>query len=370
MVQPPYSLLAEMTHRCPLHCPYCSNPLEMAKETKELSTDEWFRILSEAADLGVVEVHFSGGEPLLRDDLESLVEHANSLEMYTNLITSGIDLTAEKAMRLREAGLANIQVSFQAGESKLSDTIGGYKAFERKRDAVEAVKKAELHLALNVVLHRLNLDHLNAIIELAVELGAERLELANTQYYNWALVNRDQLLPSREQVEHARGTYEAAKIRLKGKMEIIWVIPDYYASTPKPCMGGWGSIGLTVAPDGVVLPCPTAGMIEDLTFENVRDLSLRQIWYDSKSFNQFRGEEWMPEPCRSCDLRGQDSGGCRCQAFALTGDSHATDPVCQWAPEHHVIEEALEAANGKSQGQQSSLIYRKHSSRRTRLQSQ
>jgi pyrroloquinoline quinone biosynthesis protein E len=340
----------------------------MARKASELSVREWLRILSEAADLGVVEVHFSGGEPLLRDDLEILVRHANAVEMYTNLITSGVGLTAERALRLRDAGLANVQVSFQAGERKLSDRIGGYKAFERKREAVEAVKNADIHLSLNVVLHRLNLDYLNEIIELAETLGAERLELANTQYYHWALLNRDRLLPSRDQVERARETYEAAKARLKGKMEIIWVIPDYYAPTPKPCMGGWGAIGLTVAPDGVVLPCPTSGMIEGLLFENIRDTSLEQIWYDSESFNRFRGEEWMPDPCRSCDLRSLDGGGCRCQAFALTGDAGATDPVCGWAPKHYLIEEALQDANGKSRGKQSSMIYRRHPDRANRIE--
>lgn len=364
-VQPPYSLLAEMTHRCPLHCPYCSNPIEMAQQKNELTTKEWRDLLSEAADIGVVEVHFSGGEPLLRTDLEELVEHANSLELYTNLITSGVGLTEEKALRLQEAGLANVQVSFQAGDEKLSDTIGGYKAFEQKRTAVKAVKAAGLHLALNVVLHRLNLDDLDEIIALAEELGAERLELANTQYYNWALLNQAQLLPSREQVEHAEKIYRAAKSRLKEKMEIIWVIPDYYASTPKPCMGGWGNVGLTVAPDGLVLPCPTAGMIKDLSFENVHDASLRTIWYDSTSFNQFRGEDWMSEPCRSCDLRNEVRGGCRCQAYALTGDAFTADPVCQWAPQHQLIDEALRAANDKSQRPQ--LVYRKHSSRSSRI---
>ncbi|HET7578601.1 MAG TPA: pyrroloquinoline quinone biosynthesis protein PqqE [Bacillales bacterium] len=367
-VQPPFSLLAEMTHRCPLHCPYCSNPIEMAQKERELSTEEWRRVFSEAADMGVVEIHFSGGEPLLRDDLEALIEHADSLEMYTNLITSGVGLTAERALRLRKSGLANVQVSIQAGEAELSDIIGGYKAFEKKREAVKAVKEAEIHLALNVVLHRLNLDHLGKIIELAEELGAERLELANTQYYNWALLNRDRLLPSFEQVERGRAVYQTAKNRLKEKMEIIWVIPDYYASTPKPCMGGWGSIGLTVTPDGVVLPCPTAGMIDSLSFENVRHSSLREIWYESASFHHFRGEEWMPEPCRSCDLRSEDAGGCRCQAFALTGDAHATDPACQWAPQHHLIEEALDKANGKSRERQSPMVYRQHPSRNARLQ--
>ncbi|MFP5112146.1 pyrroloquinoline quinone biosynthesis protein PqqE [Bacillaceae bacterium C204] len=359
-VEPPYSLLAELTHRCPLHCPYCSNPIEMASKAMELTTEDWYRVLSEAADLGVVEVHFSGGEPLIRDDLEALIRHANSLEMYTNLITSGIGLTTEKAARIKEAGIENVQVSFQAGEAKLSDLIGGYKAFEKKREAANAVKKAELHLSLNVVLHRMNLDYLNEIIQLAEEMGAERLELANTQYYNWALLNQERLLPSWDQIERAREIYESAKTRLKKKMEIIWVIPDYYASAPKPCMGGWGAIGLTVAPNGAVLPCPTAGIIEGLFFENVREASLRHIWYESESFSRFRGDAWMPEPCLSCELRHQDGGGCRCQAFALTGDAYTTDPVCQWAPKHHLIEKAIQEANSNPMIQSSPMIYRRH----------
>ncbi|MCM3115355.1 pyrroloquinoline quinone biosynthesis protein PqqE [Neobacillus sp. MER 74] len=356
---PPYSLVAELTHRCPLHCPYCSNPLEMISKAMEISTGEWCRVLSEAADLGVVEVHFSGGEPLLRDDLEVFIRHANKLEMYTNLITSGIGLTTEKAARLCDAGLENVQVSFQAGDAKLSDIIGGFKAFDKKREACKAVKKAGLYLSLNVVLHRMNIDHLDEIIKLAEEVGAERLELANTQYYNWALLNREQLLPSRVQIERAREIYDAAKARIGKKIEIIWVIPDYYAQAPKPCMGGWGTIGLTVAPNGAVLPCPTAGMIEGFSFENVLDSSLSHIWYESESFNHFRGEEWMPEPCLSCELRHQDGGGCRCQAFALTGDAYATDPVCQWAPKHYLIEKAVQDANCTPIIQSSPIIYRR-----------
>lgn len=359
VAEPPFSLLAELTHRCPLHCPYCSNPLELARKESELSTEDWYRVLSEAATLGVVEVHFSGGEPLLRDDLEILISHTNSLEMYTNLITSGIGLTTEKAIRLRDSGLANVQISFQAGEAKLSDIIGGYKAFEKKKAAVKAVKTAGMHLSLNIVLHRMNIDHLDEMIKLAEEVGAERLELANTQYYNWALLNRDRLLPTREQVEYASKIYKEAKMRLARKMEIIWVIPDYYASIPKPCMGGWGAIGLTVAPDGVVLPCPTAGMINALSFENVRNFSLRTIWYESESFNRFRGDEWMPEPCRSCDLKHEDGGGCRCQAFALTGDAYATDPACKLSPKHHLIEEAIQDSESLIP-LSSNMVYRKY----------
>lgn len=359
VAEPPFSLLAELTHRCPLHCPYCSNPLELARKESELSTEDWCRVLSEAANLGVVEVHFSGGEPLLRDDLEILISHTNSLEMYTNLITSGIGLTTEKAIRLRDSGLANVQISFQAGEAKLSDIIGGYKAFEKKKAAVKAVKTAGMHLSLNIVLHRMNIDHLDEMIKLAEEVGAERLELANTQYYNWALLNRDRLLPTREQVKYASKIYKEAKMRLAKKMEIIWVIPDYYASVPKPCMGGWGAIGLTVAPDGVVLPCPTAGVINTLSFENVRNSSLRTIWYESESFNRFRGDEWMPEPCRSCNLKHEDGGGCRCQAFALTGDAYATDPACKWSPKHHLIEEAIQDSESLIP-LSTNMVYRKY----------
>ncbi|MFS0824546.1 pyrroloquinoline quinone biosynthesis protein PqqE [Bacillus sp. 1P02SD] len=358
-VQPPFSLLAELTHRCPLHCPYCSNPVEMTLKEMELSTDDWCRVLTEAAELGVVEVHFSGGEPLLLQDLDELIEHASSLEMYTNLITSAIGLTEEKAMRLKEAGLANVQISFQAGEEELSDQIGGFKAFKKKRQAVEAVKRTGMHLSLNVVLHRLNIDTLDEIITFAHELGAERLELANTQFYNWALLNREQLLPSKEQIERASETYEIARERLGKEMEIIWVIPDYYESTPKPCMGGWGAIALTVAPNGDALPCPTAGMIEGISFENVRKRSLKEIWYESDSFNRFRGDEWLPETCRSCDMLHQDGGGCRCQAFALTGDAKATDPVCHMAPDHHIVETAVQAANSGTLEEREPLIYRK-----------
>ncbi|MEH7387367.1 pyrroloquinoline quinone biosynthesis protein PqqE [Bacillus sp. JJ1521] len=358
-VQPPFSLLAELTHRCPLHCPYCSNPIEITLKEMELSTKDWKRVLSEAADLGVVEVHFSGGEPLLRKDLVELIEHANSLEMYTNLITSGIGLTEEKAMRLKKAGLANVQISFQAGEEKLSDRIGGFKAFEKKQSAVEAVKRTGMHLAVNVVLHRLNIDTLDEIITFAHELGAERLELANTQFYNWALLNRGQLLPSKEQIARASETFEAARDRIGKEMEIIWVIPDYYESTPKPCMGGWGAIALTVAPSGDVLPCPTAGMIDEITFKNVSEQSLNKIWYESDSFNRFRGDEWLPETCRSCDMLHQDGGGCRCQAFALTGDAGATDPVCYKAPDHPIVEKAVQAANSNLVEEKEPLIYRK-----------
>ncbi|MCC3359233.1 pyrroloquinoline quinone biosynthesis protein PqqE [Bacillus sp. REN16] len=358
-VQPPFSLLAELTHRCPLHCPYCSNPIEMTLKEMELSTGDWLRVLSEAADLGVVEVHFSGGEPLLWPDLDELIEHASSLEMYTNLITSGIGLTEEKALRLKEAGLANVQISFQAGEAELSDRIGGFKAFEKKRKAVEAVKRTGMHLSLNVVLHRLNIDTLDEIITFAHEMGAERLELANTQFYNWALLNRERLMPSKEKIERASEIYESARARFGKEMEIIWVIPDYYESTPKPCMGGWGAIALTVAPNGDVLPCPTAGMIEGISFENVRQRALNDIWYESNSFNRFRGDEWLPETCRSCDMLHQDGGGCRCQAFALTGDAGATDPVCHLAPDHHIVEKAVQEANNKLVEEREPLIYRK-----------
>lgn len=341
----PLSLTAEITHRCPLHCVYCSNPIELYRQEQELKTEEWLRVIEEAHALGVVQIHFSGGEPLVRSDLEGLVECACKLELYSNLITSGVGLSPERARSLAAYGLDSVQLSLQAAEPHLSNWIGGRKSYAEKREAAEATREAGLPLSMNVVLHRLNLDQVEEIIEVCASWGAERLELANAQYYGWALLNRDKLLPAREQVLRARAIYERKKIALRGKVELIWVLPDYYEPFPKPCMGGWGRIHLTVGPDGTVLPCQAAGSIKTLRFETVRDRSLGWIWRDSESFNKFRGFSWMPEPCRSCDRRFQDFGGCRCQAFALTGSAERTDPVCQWAPDHDLIVEAVAKAN-------------------------
>jgi len=340
----PYALVAEVTHRCPLHCVYCSNAVELKHEYAELSTANWLRVLDEAHALGVVQLHLSGGEPLVRPDLEQLVERARELEFYSNLITSGVGLSPERARSLAGWGLDSAQLSIQAGDAGASDRVGGRKAFAEKERAAAAILEAGLPLSMNVVLHRLNLDQVESIIDLCVSWGAERLELANTQYYGWALRNRDFLLPTRAQLEAGRAVYERKKAALQDKMELIWVLPDYYEPFPKPCMGGWGQMHLTVSPDGTVLPCQAAASIKSLQFENVREHDLAWIWRESDSFNKFRGFEWMQEPCRNCDRRFQDFGGCRCQALALTGDASRTDPACKWAPDHHLISEAVSRA--------------------------
>jgi PqqA peptide cyclase len=359
-VPAPYSMLAEITHRCPLHCVYCSNPAALVQPRDELSAADWLRALEQARALGVVQMHFSGGEPLVRPDLEVLVRRARELDFYVNLITSGAGLSAERARALAAAGLDNLQLSLQAADRGLNARIGDRDSLEEKRRAAEITRAAGLALSMNVVLHRMNLDELEAIIDLCASWGAERLELANAQYYGWALLNRSALLPTRAQLVQAEGVAQQKKEQYRGRMEIIWVLPDYYEPFPKPCMGGWGRIHLTVSPDGLVLPCPVASTIRTLQFENVRNRALDWIWYESPSFNRFRGFDWMPEPCRSCERRAVDFGGCRCQAFALTGDAAATDPVCQWAPQHQLIEAAVTQANRSEGNEEASegLIYR------------
>ncbi|WP_027084559.1 pyrroloquinoline quinone biosynthesis protein PqqE [Cohnella panacarvi] len=333
----PYALTAELTHRCPLHCPYCSNPIELQKRECELSTDEWLNVLEQAADLGVVQVHFTGGEPLLRSDLEQLIVRARELGFFVNLITSGVGLAEERVRRLSEAGVDSVQLSLQAATSELADTIAGFKAYERKRQAAKHIRENGLALNMNVVLHRANLHQIEEMIALCVAWGAQRLELANAQYYGWALRNVDQLLPLREQLKEAEAAYVRASERYGKQIELLWIVPDYYEDSPKPCMGGWGHISLTIAPDGQVLPCTASSEIRSLSFDNVRDRDLDWIWKHSPSFNAFRGQEWMPEPCRSCERRELDYGGCRCQAFLLTGDARATDPVCALSPHRSVI---------------------------------
>ncbi len=328
----PYSLLAEVTHRCPLHCPYCSNPVELARRMGELGTADWKRVLDEAAALGVLHVGFSGGEPLVRQDLVDLVAAARAAGLYSNLITSAIGLTPERAAALKQAGLDSVQISFQADEETLGNNIAGMNAHRKKIEVATLVRALGFPLTVNVVLHRANINRLEPIIALTERLGAERLELANTQYYGWAFRNRAALLPSRAQIERASGVTQAARQRLLGKMEILFVVPDYYSDRPKPCMHGWGNRHITVNPSGEVLPCPTAGEIRTLLFDNVRAQSLRWIWTESEAFNRFRGTDWMPEPCRSCEFRERDFGGCRCQAALLTGDAAVTDPACALSP--------------------------------------
>ncbi|MEV6907297.1 pyrroloquinoline quinone biosynthesis protein PqqE [Amycolatopsis sp. NPDC051071] len=335
---PPLGMLAELTHRCPLHCPYCSNPVELITRDGELSTEEWLSVLSQARELGVLQVHMSGGEPLARPDLPILVEHATKLGCYANLVTSGLGLTESRLDDLVERGIAHIQLSVQGATAQRADLLAGARAHDRKLVVAELIRKAGLPLSVNVVLHRRNHDQLAGIIALAEEMGADRLELANTQYYGWALRNRDALMPTREQLAEAEPIVRAATERLRGTMEIIYVVADYYEPYPKPCMYGWGARQLTVAPDGSVLPCPASTAIETLEFDNVRDKPLAWIWYESASFNAYRGEDWMSDTCRTCDRRSLDFGGCRCQAFQLTGDAAATDPVCSRSPRRDVVD--------------------------------
>ncbi len=337
----PTTLLAELTYRCPLHCPYCSNPLEMSRAEAELSTEDWKRVFTQARDLGVLQLGLSGGEPLVRKDLEELVAHARQEGLYTTLVTSGLGLTRPRAERLKAAGIDHIQISFQDTDQANADRIAGIKLGRQKQEAAALVKELGLAFSVNVVLHRGNLDRLAEIIAFAAEAGADRLELANTQYYGWALKNREMLMPTREQVERSREIAERALAEYRGRMQIIYVLPDYYEKYPKPCYGGWGNVYILMTPDGRALPCHGATQIPDLEFVDVRQHDLAWIWRQSPIFNAFRGDGWMQEPCRSCPRKGQDFGGCRCQAFALTGDARATDPVCSLSPKHGIIEAAL-----------------------------
>jgi pyrroloquinoline quinone biosynthesis protein E len=360
-------LLAELTYRCPLHCPYCSNPVAASLEggapatpgttgselappnNGELTTDEWKRVIHEAAALGVLQIGFSGGEPLVRRDLAELIRAAREANLYTNLITSGIGLDDDRVCALRDAGLDSVQLSFQSDESDLSDEIAGAHAHQRKLEVAAKIRAAGIPLSLNFVIHRCNIDRLPQIIELAEKLEAERVELANVQFYGWAFLNRAALLPTREQVVRAREIATTAKARLAGKIDIFYVLPDYYETRPKPCLNGWGQRYLTVNPIGDVLPCPTASSaIPDLRFENVRAHAVDWIWRGSESFNRFRGTDWMPEPCRSCPQREIDFGGCRCQAALLTGNAANTDPVCDLSPNRARVDAVLREINSTS----------------------
>ncbi|MEU7814705.1 pyrroloquinoline quinone biosynthesis protein PqqE [Pseudonocardia sp. NPDC049154] len=355
----PFGLLAELTYRCPLACPYCSNPLDLAGYRDELGTAEWLRVFDEARDLGVLQCHLSGGEPLLRRDLVDLVRHATGLGLYTNLVTSAVGFSRRRAEELHEAGLDHVQISIQADEPGASDRIAGTPSFARKIAAARIVKELGWPLTVNVVLHRQNIDGLTAIVGLAEELRADRVELANTQYYGWALRNRAALLPTAEQLDRAEKVVAEAAARLAGRMDVVYVLPDYYERYPKPCMGGWGARQLTVAPNGDALPCPAAQTLP-LPRANVREDSLERIWTDSPVFRRFRGTDWMPEPCRSCDRREIDFGGCRCQAFQLTGDAARTDPVCHLSPDHEIVVDLVRAANSGARSQVEALVPRPH----------
>jgi pyrroloquinoline quinone biosynthesis protein E len=346
----PLAMVAELTYRCPLKCPYCSNPLQLERYREELDPDAWCRVLREAAALGVVQVHFSGGEPMLRHDLPRLIATARQAGLYSNLSTGATRADAEMLRTLKESGLDALQVSLLDATPLANDHLAGMPSFEQKRRAVEEAHRLGFPVTLNVVLHRQNLDRISEILSLANDWGVHRLELAHAQYVGWALRNRAALLPSEAQLRDAQATVDAWRARDRtsfgGKRppRILHVLPDYYQEVPKACLNGWGRVFLTVAPDGAVLPCQAAREIPGLEFPNVRHQGLEQIWFASEVFNRFRGTQWMPLPCRDCERREVDFGGCRCQAYLLTGDAAATDPVCHLAPEHSIIVEALTEA--------------------------
>lgn len=354
----PVALLAELTHRCPLGCPYCSNPLALDPREEELPTEEWRRVFSEAAKLGILHVHLSGGEPAARPDLTGLVAHCAKEGLYTNLITSGVGLTAARVRELADAGLDHAQLSIQDSEAESADRIAGYKgAFARKLAVADWITKEGLPLTINAVIHRANIKRAGEMVELAVRLKARRVEIAHTQYYGWGMLNRDLLMPSRDEAEAAIAEVEALKTRLAGVIVIDHVIPDYHARYPKACMGGWGKRGLNITPKGKALPCHAAETIPGLEFWNVRERPLGDIWRHSPAFNAFRGEDWMREPCRSCPRKAIDYGGCRCQALALTGEAREADPVCHLSPHHAKI--AAIAAHSGHERQADSYHYRR-----------
>jgi pyrroloquinoline quinone biosynthesis protein E len=345
MIPNPLALIAEITHRCPLHCVYCSNPLEMAAVSSELSTKEWIDVFEQAGELGMLHAHFTGGEPLARPDLTELIAAARRAGLYTNLITSGIGLAEARLQALVEAGLDHIQISFQDSREDAANWIAGAKAHAHKIELSRTIRQHKLAFTVNLVVHRQNIDHIEEMIAFIEQLAPERMEIAHTQYYGWALKNRAALLPTRAQLDRATPAVAAAEKRLAGRIRIDFVVPDYYARFPKACMGGWGRRLMLINPSGKALPCHAAEVIPGLAFENVREQRLEKIWRESSSFQRFRGEEWMPEPCRSCDQRAEDFGGCRCQALLLAGDAQATDPACSLAPAHHIVEAALAEAN-------------------------
>lgn len=334
----PLAVLLELTHRCPLQCGYCSNPVEMERAGNELTTDEWKKVLTELAEIGVLQVHFSGGEPTVRKDLAELIQHATDLGLYSNLITSAVLLTRDKLATLADAGLCHIQISFQGNEPELANRIAGFKGHSKKLEAAGWARELGLPLTVNAVMHRQNLHQLPGMIDMAVELDADRIEVANVQYYGWALKNRASLMPTIAQIDDATRFVEEASARLKGILDIDYVVPDYYADRPKKCMGGWGRQFFNITPAGKVLPCHAAETITDLDFESVRsNHSIAWIWQNSDAFNRYRGTGWMPEPCQSCAFKEHDFGGCRCQAFALTGSAGDTDPACSLSPRHAEI---------------------------------
>jgi pyrroloquinoline quinone biosynthesis protein E len=341
----PLAVIAELTHRCPLHCVYCSNPLELAHRADELTTEVWSRVFREAAEAGVLQVDFTGGEPLSRPDILELVRAARGTGLYVNLITSGLPLDEARLDELVEAGLDHIQLSFQGATADSANEISGTKAHAQKLRVLRWLKRRRVALTLNFVIHRRNIDQIEEMLALGESSSAGRIEFANVQYYGWAFANRENLLPSRQQLDRSLEILRRAEDRLRGKMKVEFVVPDYYAKYPKACMGGWGQKLMLIAPNGDALPCHAAQIIPGLHFDNLKDHSLGEIWEKSEVFQKFRGEQWMPEPCRSCEHRTRDFGGCRCQAFLLAGDAAATDPVCSLAPLRPLVDDIVAAAN-------------------------
>jgi pyrroloquinoline quinone biosynthesis protein E len=341
---PPLWLLAELTYRCPLHCVFCYNPVDFAEQSAELATEDWLRVLRQGRELGAVQCGLSGGEPLLRDDLEAIVAEAHALGYYTNLLTSGVGLTPQRAAALKAAGLDHVQLSFQDSTREMNDFLSHTKTFELKHRVARTIKEHGWPMVLNVVIHRFNIDHIDRILEMAAEFGAEYVELANTQYYSWAYLNRDALLPTRGQLQRAEAVTDAWRARVGESMRIFFVAPDYHEGKAKKCVNGWGNMFITVAPDGTALPCHTAKMLPGLDFPNVREHPLREIWFDSEGFNRYRGTGWMKEPCSSCEHREEDLGGCRCQAYLIANDPRAADPVCRFSPHHGRVVDAVERA--------------------------
>jgi len=337
----PLALIAEITHRCPLHCVYCSNPLELSARSEELATSDWLRVFREAATLGVLHLHLTGGEPLARPDLADMIAGARESKLYTNLITSGIGLSRERLQQLVDSGLDHIQLSFQDTEESSANWIAGTRAHAHKLELAAWIRQHRIAFTTNLVVHRQNIDRLEQMIAALEALHPDRMEIAHAQYYGWALKNRSALLPTRAQLDRALAAVAGAEKRMRGRVRIDMVVPDYYARFPKACMGGWGRQLMLIDPAGRALPCHAAGVIPGLQFDNVRDHTLDWLWSNSSAFQKFRGEAWMPEPCRSCDRRQEDFGGCRCQALLLTGDAAVTDPVCELAPAHYLIEEAV-----------------------------
>lgn len=356
-IGPPFWLLAELTYDCPLHCPFCSNPVDFALHGPELTTADWLRVLDQARALGAVQVGFSGGEPLQRKDLEILVAEARRLGYYSNLLTSGIGLNPNRISALKAAGLDHIQLSFQDSTREINDFLGSTRTFERKRQAAALIKQHDYPMVMNCVIHRLNIDHIDRIIELAVDIGADYLELANVQFAAWAQLNRTALLPTREQLERAEATTAQWRERLGDSLKLLYVVPDYYEGRPKKCMNGWGQVFLTVAPDGTALPCHTARMLPGAPFPNVREHELRDIWYRSEGFNRYRGDHWMHAKCRACPEQQRDLSGCRCQAYMLTGDPAAIDPTCALSPQHGLITDAIDQAQ-RLRADEKPLIFR------------